>query len=84
MTMSVNIRSKVRTAFIMRRASAPSGACLFVAEFADTTALTMAGASGADAVVLKPFRDSELERKVASALAARPAAGLRLVSDRTR
>jgi|GEM_PF-2837898 len=49
MTMSVNIRSKVRTAFIMRRASAPSGVCLFVAEFADTTALTMAGASGADA-----------------------------------
>ena len=55
---------------------------LFVTGFADTTALTQAGAVGADAIVLKPFRDGELERKVASALAVRPQASLRLVSNR--
>jgi len=55
---------------------------LFVTGFADTNALTQAGAVGADAIVLKPFRDGELERKVASALAVRPQAGLRLVSNR--
>jgi signal transduction histidine kinase len=56
---------------------------LFVTGFADTTALTLAGAGGADAVVLKPFRDGELERKVAGALTERRAPGLRLVSDRS-
>ena len=56
---------------------------LFVTGFADTTALTLAGAGGADAVVLKPFRNGELERKVAGALTERRAPGLRLVSDRS-
>ena len=60
----------------------PGMPVLFVTGFADTTALTLAGASGSDAVVLKPFRQGELERKVATALEARPVAGLRLVSDR--
>ena len=58
----------------------PGMPVLLVTGFADTTALTLAGANGADAVVLKPYRDGELERKVASALAARAAPGLRLVS----
>ena len=62
----------------------PGMPVLFVTGFADTTALTLAGASGSDAVVLKPFRDGELERKVTTALAARTQPGLRLVSDRTR
>ena len=57
---------------------------LFVTGFADTTALTQAGAAGADAIVQKPFRVGELERKVSAALATRPGGGLRLVSDRTR
>jgi signal transduction histidine kinase len=61
----------------------PGTPVLFVTGFADTTALTMAGANGADAVVLKPFREGELERKVAAALVERAAPGLRLVSDRT-
>ena len=56
---------------------------LFVTGFADTTALTLAGAGGADAVILKPFRNGELERKVAGALTERRAPGLRLVSDRS-
>ncbi|MCJ2064887.1 response regulator [Methylobacterium sp. J-088] len=60
----------------------PAMPVLFVTGFADTTALTQAGAHGADAVVLKPYRDGELERKVAFALTERPALGLRLVSDR--
>jgi len=60
----------------------PGMPVLFVTGFADTTALTLAGASGSDAVVLKPFRQGELERKVATALEARPVVGLRLVSDR--
>ena len=62
----------------------PGMPVLFVTGFADTTALTLAGASGSDAVVLKPFRDGELERKVAGALAARRVAGLRLVSDQAK
>ncbi len=53
----------------------PGMPVLFVTGFADTTALTLAGASGSDAVVLKPFRQGELERKVATALEARPVAG---------
>ncbi|WP_342108090.1 response regulator [Methylobacterium sp. SI9] len=61
----------------------PGMPVLFVTGFADTTGLTQAGARGADSVVMKPFRDGELERKVAAALATRPAAALRLVSDRT-
>jgi signal transduction histidine kinase len=55
---------------------------LFVTGFADTTALSQAGAAGVDAIVLKPFRDGELERKVASSLAVGHRAGLRLVSNR--
>ncbi|MCJ2085003.1 response regulator [Methylobacterium sp. E-005] len=57
---------------------------LFVTGFADAMALTLAGAGGADAVVLKPFRDGELERKVAAAIAVPVQPGLRLVSDRAR
>ena len=63
----------------------PGMPILFVTGFAETTALTQAGAVGADAIVLKPFRAGELERKVASALAARVApGGLWLVHDRGR
>ena len=57
---------------------------LFVTGYADTAALTQAGAVGADGIVQKPFRDGELERKVAAALAARPVPRLRLVTDRDR
>ncbi len=60
----------------------PAMPVVFVTGFADTAALRQAGASGSDAVVLKPFRDGELERKVAGVLAARQPAGLRLISDR--
>ena len=68
-----------------QRPIAPSSVpVLFVTGFAVMAALTSAGAGGANAVVLKPFRDGELERKVAAALAARSAPGLRLVSDRGR
>jgi hypothetical protein len=38
------------------------------------------GAVGADSIVQKPFRDGELERKVAQAIASRPLPGLRLIS----
>ncbi|KQT58114.1 histidine kinase [Methylobacterium sp. Leaf456] len=62
----------------------PSMPVLFVTGFADTDALARAGADGTDAIVLKPFRDGELEHKVATALAARASPGLRLVSDRSR
>ncbi|CAO4181216.1 histidine kinase [Methylorubrum populi] len=62
----------------------PAIPVLFVTGFADTAALAEAGMGGADAVVLKPYRDGELERKVAVALETRPPPGLRLVSDRTR
>lgn len=62
----------------------PAMPVVFVTGFADTAALRQAGASGSDAVVLKPFRDGELERKVAGVLAARRPAGVRLVSDRTK
>lgn len=62
----------------------PGVPVLFVTGFAETTALTQAGADGADAVVLKPFRAGELERKVAAAVATRVQPGLKLVSDRTR
>ncbi|TXM72443.1 response regulator [Methylobacterium sp. WL12] len=62
----------------------PGMPVLFVTGFADTTALKSAGASGSDAVVLKPFRDGELERKVGLALAGKVEPGLRLVSDRSR
>ena len=53
---------------------------LFVTGYADTTALMKVGVVGADAIVQKPFRDGELERKVAEAIANRSPAGLRLVS----
>ncbi|MFB0488289.1 signal transduction histidine kinase [Methylobacterium sp. OAE515] len=62
----------------------PAMPVVFVTGFADTAALRQAGASGSDAVVLKPFRDGELERKVAGVLAARRPAGVRLVSDRAK
>ena len=57
---------------------------LFVTGFAGTAALAQAGAGGTDAIVLKPYRDGELERKVAATLAARSSPALRLVSDRGR
>ena len=62
----------------------PGMPVLFVTGFADTDALAKAGAGGSDAIVLKPFRDGELERKVATALAGRSSPSLRLVSDRSR
>ena len=62
----------------------PTMPVLFVTGFADTAALAEAGADGADAIVLKPYRDGELENKVATALAGRTAPGLRLVADRSR
>ena len=62
----------------------PEVLVLFVTGYADMEALTQAGAVGADAIVQKPFRDGELERKVAAILAARPMPHLRLVSDRER
>jgi len=62
----------------------PAVPILFVTGFAETAALDRAGVTGADAIVLKPFRDGELERKVSAALASPVAAGLRLVSDRSR
>ncbi|MGT2480961.1 response regulator [Methylobacterium oryzae CBMB20] len=62
----------------------PAMPVLFVTGFADTAALALAGAARVDAIVLKPYRDGELERKVATALAGRAAPGLRLVSDQNR
>ena len=62
----------------------PSLPILFVTGFADTAILMKAGTVGSDGIVQKPFRAGELERKVAAALAARFASGLRLVSDRGR
>jgi signal transduction histidine kinase len=62
----------------------PAMPVLFVTGFADTEALALAGAAGVDAIVLKPYRDGELERKVAATLAGRAAPGLRLVSDQNR
>lgn len=62
----------------------PTMPVLFVTGFADTAALADAGANGPDAIVLKPFRKGELERKVATALGNRTPPGLRLVSDRTK
>jgi signal transduction histidine kinase len=62
----------------------PAVPILFVTGYADTSALRLAGASGADGIVLKPFRDGELEQKVGAALAGRTGQGLRLVSDRSR
>ncbi|GLS42938.1 response regulator [Methylobacterium brachythecii] len=56
---------------------------LFVTGYADTKALMKAGAIGADGIVQKPFRDGDLERKVAEVIAKRPTAGLRLVSGGT-
>ena len=57
----------------------PAIPILFVTGYADTTALREAGAVGADGIVLKPFRDGELERKVAKAVASRAPPGLRLI-----
>ncbi|WP_462118693.1 response regulator [Methylorubrum extorquens] len=62
----------------------PALPVLFVTGFADTDALAQAGVVGADGIVQKPFRDGELERKVAGMLSARQAPGLRLVADRGR
>jgi signal transduction histidine kinase len=61
----------------------PGMPALFVSGYADTTALMRVGAVGAEGIVQKPFRDGELERKVASSLRARTPSGLRLVSDRS-
>ena len=58
----------------------PGMPVLFVTGYADTTALMKVGAVGTDNIVQKPFRDGELERKVASALVNRTPSGLRLVS----
>ncbi|AWN38704.1 hybrid sensor histidine kinase/response regulator [Methylobacterium radiodurans] len=57
---------------------------LFVTGYADTAALAQAGAVGVEGIVQKPYRDGELERKVAASLAGRPAPQLRLVSGRDR
>ncbi|WP_267358781.1 MULTISPECIES: response regulator [unclassified Methylobacterium] len=54
---------------------------LFVTGFADPAALAWAGADGADALVLKPLRDGELERTVAATPAGQSAPGLQLGSD---
>ena len=57
---------------------------MFVTGYADTDALMRVGEVGTDRVVQKPFRDGELQRKVAAALACPPApASLRLVSNRS-
>ncbi|WP_132250486.1 hybrid sensor histidine kinase/response regulator [Methylobacterium segetis] len=53
---------------------------LYVTGYADTAALMKGGAVGADGIVLKPFRDGELESKAAEAIAKRPPSGVRLVS----
>jgi signal transduction histidine kinase len=53
---------------------------LFVTGYADTTALMKVGAVGTDNIVQKPFRNGELEQKVAAALANRSHPGLHLVS----
>ncbi|GJE43061.1 hybrid sensor histidine kinase/response regulator [Methylobacterium soli] len=57
---------------------------LYVTGYADTAALMRGGAVGPEGIVLKPFRDGELERKVAEAIAKRPPPGLRLVSGGPR
>jgi signal transduction histidine kinase len=61
----------------------PGMPVLFVTGYADTKALTKAGAVGVDGIVQKPFRDGELERTVAETIARRPPAGLRLVANGT-
>lgn len=60
----------------------PNIPVLFVTGYADTAALTKDGSAGPEGIVQKPFRDGELERKIAGALAAPPPSRLRLVSDR--
>ncbi len=60
----------------------PAIPVVFVTGFADKEALTAEEAVGEDRIVQKPFQDGELERKIAAALDARPAPGLRLVSSR--
>ncbi|WP_246697023.1 response regulator [Methylobacterium planeticum] len=60
----------------------PALPILFVTGYADTTALVKVGAVGEERIVQKPFRDGELERKVAAALRNRPAGRLRLVADK--
>ena len=62
----------------------PAMPILFVTGYADTEALMKAGSIGSDGIVQKPFRNGELERKVAAAFMDRPAPGLRLVSGRVR
>lgn len=59
----------------------PTVPVIFVTGYADQTALTRGGI-GEDRIVQKPFLDGELERKVAAALPARRAPGLKLVSSR--
>ncbi|WP_264048822.1 response regulator [Methylobacterium flocculans] len=61
----------------------PHLSVMFVTGYADTDALMRAGDVGAERIVQKPFRNGELQRKVAAVLARSPAApGLRLVSSR--
>ncbi|MGY2050119.1 response regulator [Methylobacterium sp. JK268] len=52
---------------------------LFVTGFADLDALKAVGMAGEERIVQKPFRDGELERKVAAQASLRPA--LRLVAS---
>ncbi|MEH3147375.1 MAG: response regulator [Methylobacterium frigidaeris] len=61
----------------------PATPFLFVTGYADHSALTMDGAVGEDRIVQKPFRDGELEGKVASLLSTRPGPSLRLVAGRS-
>ena len=56
---------------------------MFATGYADTAALMQAGEVGPERIVQKPFRDGELQRKVAAVLADPPTSGnLRLVARR--
>jgi signal transduction histidine kinase len=65
------------------RARWPAIPILFVTGYADLTALAAVEAGGDDRIVQKPFRDGELERKVALALDGDAGPGPRLVYSRS-
>ena len=60
----------------------PAVPVLFVTGYADVTELARLGHVGEERIAQKPFRDGELERKVAAVLAARTKPDLKLVSNR--